>query len=745
KDAERVQKEKATRALLDAKKNLAQIYVEKSRLSLNLDEWLANQAFLVKALSFDDQASTRLEILESEQHPFQWRGRYSTSTKKNAVATYAVHDKKQLLLFKNDFGTLKTLHMPSHSIQKSALSLPKDAGEAREFALAQDRPYFAYAPKNGMIKLWSTESKSMLWSKKAHTGPILKLRFSNDGERLVSLGTDKTIKFWQVDSGALLRESKAPRRGLLSTLKFSLNDRWAATFSQDNSRVLLFDGKTGAYLDELKGHKYGIAAIDFHPSEQWLVSAGTDKTLRIWDLKKQRSLKILRGHNLPLTDVKVSPNGQWIASTSRDKTARLWDFQSRLQIAVLSGHDSAVTAVEFSGDSQSLATGSALGKVRHWTAPRGKAIIALAGHKNAIRSLHFSKFGKSFHSFDGRSLQIWNLTGAISSQSLLLSKKDRFFTVHSQSNALIYGRDNLWTRENIETGKKQRYRAYTDRDLEAPAFHPKKDRALFATDRGEIAWISSSNVVLSRRKTAFDMIVTLRVNPDESVIIAGSQNRRPCVQFYKGQDLTPLGRVPEGLWQGIRWSGPSRAFARNLSKPKTLYEIDMVSGLTKPFITLTEPIEFFHFTSDYSAVVIQCLNSEQLIFYDLKTEKIEKTLELRVNNIARAAWSPNGERLVYIGSKNKEEILVLYDLRHKKELAVIPLRRFGSIFQLRFSPDSQQLKLLVSGRKLSFVVWELRRLETLFSASVKELTRDAEKRSGLRVEGFQLIQIKNKN
>lgn len=745
KDAERIQKEKATQALLDAKKNLAQIYVEKSRLSFNLDEWLANQAFLVKALSFDDQASTRLEILESEQHPFQWQGRFSTSLEKSGATSFAIQKQKQLLLFKNDFGTLKTLHIPSQSLQKNALSLPKNAGKARAFTLAQTCPYFAFTPEPGVLSLWNTNTKSLLWSKKAHSGKITRLSFSEDGERIVSLGADRTIKFWEAKTGRQLSDRKGPRRGQLSEIRFSRKDRWAAIFSHDNSRVLLFNGVSGDYIDELNGHKYGIAAVDFHPSEKWLVSAATDKTLRIWDLEKQRSIKILRGHNLPLTDVRVSPNGQWIASASRDKTARLWAFQSRLQIAVLSGHDSAVTALAFSQDSQRLATGSAVGKVRHWSVPQGRALIALGGHKNAIRSLQFASFGPYFHSFDGRSLQIWNLSGAISSRSLPLSKKDRFFTLHTQKAELIYGRENLWTRENIRSGLKQRYRADTDRDLESPAYHPKLDRALFATDRGEIAWISSSNVVLNRRKTAFDMIVTLRVNPDESVIIVGSQNRRPCVQFYKGTDLTPMGRVPEGLWQGIRWGGPSRAFAKNLTKPKTLYEIDMVSGLTKPFITLPTPIHFFHFSSDYKAIAIQCRRSRQLLFYDLETEEKLGTIDLSVDLIKQAHWSPDGHWLAYTGVKNQEEHLVIYDLKKRSELAVIPLRRFGSIPQLRFGPESRKLKLLVNGRKLRFVVWDLARLESLFSTSVDDLTRSAEKRSGLRVEGFQLIQIENKN
>jgi WD40 repeat protein len=117
----------------------------------------------------------------------------------------------------------------------------------------------------------------------------------------------------------------------------------------------------------LTGHREAVTGVVFTPDGHSLVSAGLDRTVRLWDLAGQRELCLLGLHEKRIWGVSVSPDGRWAISQGYDHMAKLWDLRSRTLFRTFRGHQGRVTGAILDGDQVFTSGGD--GKVRVWKVP----------------------------------------------------------------------------------------------------------------------------------------------------------------------------------------------------------------------------------------------------------------------------------------------------------------------------------------------------------------------------------------
>jgi len=90
---------------------------------------------------------------------------------------------------------------------------------------------------------------------------------------------------------------------------------------------------------ELKGHKNSVFTADFHPSGKYLISAGRDAHLKVWDSQTDFLLReSIAAHLYTINDLIFRPDGRYFITASMDKAIKLWDAHNFRLIKVLDKH-----------------------------------------------------------------------------------------------------------------------------------------------------------------------------------------------------------------------------------------------------------------------------------------------------------------------------------------------------------------------------------------------------------------------
>ena len=67
-----------------------------------------------------------------------------------------------------------------------------------------------------------------------------------------------------------------------------------------------------------------MLAVAFTPDARYLLSAGKDATVRLWDVRTGSAVRVVKGHSGAVADLVVDRDGGTAASVGADGSARLW-------------------------------------------------------------------------------------------------------------------------------------------------------------------------------------------------------------------------------------------------------------------------------------------------------------------------------------------------------------------------------------------------------------------------------------
>ena len=303
-------------------------------------------------------------------------------------------------------------------------------------AFAHDGKTLASGDTSGKIQLWDLNTGSTLTPLTSSAGkPIDGLAFGTDDTTLTS-ESDGNIETWdvtyrkQVDTYTIPGASGSSR--IRTTISFKttfvqyLSGVAALTPSggklavfrdlqQKNEKLTVWDIPSGEPLCTITDVSWQDIILAFASDGKTFATSG-ERTTYLWNTYTGEQIVTL---NIPAYSGTFTPDGKILAigEKSNNKTISLWNLRKQERIATLKGHEYIIYQLAFSPDSTILASGDAGGVIRLWELPIGKHLTTFKSPAGYINKLVFAPDGKTLASTNGGSnfrspvgtILLWNV------------------------------------------------------------------------------------------------------------------------------------------------------------------------------------------------------------------------------------------------------------------------------------------------------------------------------------------------
>ncbi|MCP3995785.1 MAG: DUF4365 domain-containing protein [bacterium] len=247
----------------------------------------------------------------------------------------------------------------------------------------------------------------------------------------------------------------------IRSVKVSPDSTWAVSGSNDRS-IKIWNLETGACQVITRRHSDKVRSVTITPDGTRILSAGKDRTVRIWNLSR-RTPTIFRGHTGSVWSVSVAASGGTAISSAFDRTVVIWNLYTlevkkrliydepitcaaafrndkniisgsesgRIRVRNISGQDTTLFTEAHSERVNSIAitknealaiSGSADKTIRFWNLESGRCLGILEGHQNPVDSVAISPDGTLIAS-TGRhdqTVRLWDFQSALCMQSIEL-------------------------------------------------------------------------------------------------------------------------------------------------------------------------------------------------------------------------------------------------------------------------------------------------------------------------------------
>ncbi len=271
-------------------------------------EWIGSTAFLPdgRIVSGDNSGTVRVWNPAEKSEQRKW------SAGTEPVSTLAAHPTK------NWVATVNGERVVVWDADSGERVRQLEGGLAAAFS--PDGKFLATGGK--VVRVYSLPDWDLLRELPDDGKFVTSLAFASDG-RLAAGTRDGNVHIWDPQSG----ESRAAwrRSGALYQIAFTPEGRFLVEARQ--LATVYAESATGELQGEIGVPVAARVALTPGPENGQIAIAGAAGEVILWDIPKRHALRVYRGHTYTVSALAVSADGRWLASGGGDRTIRVWDLR----------------------------------------------------------------------------------------------------------------------------------------------------------------------------------------------------------------------------------------------------------------------------------------------------------------------------------------------------------------------------------------------------------------------------------
>lgn len=296
---------------------------------------------------------------------------------------------------------------------------------------------------DGEVKIWNLATRKCIRTVQAHDGFVRGLSVRFCGTSFFTVGDDKTVKQWKMESPGYGEKEEPIHTVLGRTVFTGVDHHWRdAVFATCGQQVDIWDEQRSSPMRSYTWGYDSITSVRFNPVEKHVLgSCAADRSIVLYDIRKPTPLKKVilqmrsntlcwnpmeafiftvanenyslytydmrkmatplyehKDHVSAVLDVDYSPTGKEFVTASFDKSIRIFPFQSPHSREVYhTKRMQHVTCVRWSSDNKYILCGSDEMNIRIWKANASEKLGLLSPRERAAEKYN-QKLKEKFHS-----------------------------------------------------------------------------------------------------------------------------------------------------------------------------------------------------------------------------------------------------------------------------------------------------------------------------------------------------------
>jgi WD40 repeat protein len=236
-------------------------------------------------------------------------------------------------------------------------------------AVSPDNTRVVSGSADGRIRLWNVGEGNVIgdpWD--GHNAIVRCLDWSPNGLEILSGSEDDTLRRWNPDTGKQIISTTETGHGWVFAVKYSpQGDKYASCGMDGIIRVWSNDGEP---LNEIKGHGDTVKTFCWAMDGAHIFSAGgsalSDCIIRQWQPIDGKERIVLRGHANTITSLCLSPDARYLVGALIDRSIRIWDLRTNRSVGSPLLHDNDLCDLAISPDGKYIVAAGVDAKIYVW-------------------------------------------------------------------------------------------------------------------------------------------------------------------------------------------------------------------------------------------------------------------------------------------------------------------------------------------------------------------------------------------